>query len=75
MMIGMLWYDNDPKTLLSVKIQKAQLHYKKKYGSSPNICLVNPSMSNKKEQVGELTVKPYPHIPTGHMWIGVEKDE
>lgn len=71
--VGMLWFDNDPKTLLSVKIQKAVDYYKDKYGKSPTLCLVNPGMHDKTEKVGDVTVRPYRSVLPNHLWIGVEK--
>jgi hypothetical protein len=72
---GMLWFDNDPKTTLSVKIQKAMDYYSKKFGRIPDICLVNPSMldsGQKQFDLGKLTIRPYQPVMPGHLWIGVE---
>ncbi|CAG1015070.1 hypothetical protein ANAEL_05161 [Anaerolineales bacterium] len=72
---GMLWFDNDPRTTLNVKIQKAMDYYSKKFGRTPDICLVHPSMlDNGKRQVelGNLTIRPYRPVMPGHFWIGVE---
>jgi len=41
---GMLWFDNDPKTALTTKIEKAAGYYRQKYGRNPDLCLVHPSM-------------------------------
>jgi len=71
----MLWFDNDPKTTLSVKIQKAMDYYKKKFGCIPDICLVHPSMlesGQKQFELGKLTIHPYRPVMPGHLWIGVE---
>ena len=72
---GMLWFDNDPATTLSIKIQKAADYYRKKFGRVPDLCLVNPSMlekDQKKLELGKLTIRSYrPEMP-GHLWIGVE---
>lgn len=68
---GMLWFD-DTKVLLSVKIQKAADYYFKKYGRKPDLCLVHPSMIEKSETVGEITIRPYRPVLPGHIWIGVE---
>jgi len=71
----MLWFDNDPKTTLSVKIQKAMDYYKKKFGCIPDICLVHPSMlesGQKQFELGKLTIRPYRPVMPGHLWIGVE---
>jgi hypothetical protein len=72
---GMLWFDNDPKTTLSVKIQKAMDYYNKKFGRIPDICLVHPSMldnGQKQFDMGKVTVRPYQPVMPGHLWIGVE---
>ena len=72
---GMLWFDNDPRTTLSVKIQKAMDYYSKKFGRIPDICLVHPSMLNtgqKPFELGKLTIRPYKPVMPGHLWIGVE---
>jgi hypothetical protein len=72
---GMLWFDNDPHTTLSVKIQKAMDFYSKKFGRIPDICLVHPSMlesGQKQFELGKLTIRPYRPVMPGHLWIGVE---
>ena len=72
---GMLWFDNDPRTTLNVKIQKAMDYYSKKFGRIPDICLVHPSMldtGQKQAELGKLTIRPYRPVMPGHLWIGVE---
>ncbi|HEX9331040.1 MAG TPA: hypothetical protein VF896_04055 [Anaerolineales bacterium] len=71
---GMLWFDNS-QTALTVKIQKAVDYYHKKYGRSPDLCLVNPSMLEKNQrqiEINKLTVRPYRPVLPGHIWIGIE---
>ena len=71
---GMLWFDNDPKTALAAKIERAVDYYRKKYGQSPNLCLINPSMVEKDTpEKGEITVRPYRPVLPGHLWIGIEE--
>jgi hypothetical protein len=76
---GMLWFDNDPKTALSAKIEKAVAYYYKKYGCKPNLCLINPDVlaANEKETdksaTEKVTVRPYRPVLPGHLWIGVEE--
>jgi hypothetical protein len=41
---GMLWFDNDPKTALTAKIERAVDYYRHKYGRDPNLCLIHPSV-------------------------------
>lgn len=72
---GMLWFDNDPRTTLSVKIQKAMDYYSKKFGRTPDLCLVHPSMlesGQKKSELGNIVIRPYRPVMPGHLWIGVE---
>ena len=50
---GMLWFDNDPKTALVVKIERAAEYYLKKYGRKPNLCLIHPTALGTITNVGE----------------------
>lgn len=69
---GMLWFDDSPATLKS-KIQKAVDYYQKKYGRTPNLCLVHPNMFKCADLNGlDLTVRPYRPVLNGHIWIGIE---
>jgi len=76
---GMMWFDNDPKTPLDVKIQKAADYYRKKYGRTPDLCLVNPGMldTTKPEtdsrQAGKILIRPLRSVLPGHLWIGVNE--
>ena len=71
---GMLWFDNSPAAL-AVKIQKAVDYYHKKYGRTPDLCLVHPSMLEANQRtltIAQLTVRPYRPVLPGHIWIGIE---
>jgi hypothetical protein len=74
---GMLWFDNS-QTALNIKIQKAVDYYHKKYGRTPDLCLVHPSMLEAQEknqrtvEISKLTVRPYRPVLPGHIWIGIE---
>jgi len=74
---GMLWFDNS-QTALNIKIQKAVDYYHKKYGRTPDLCLVHPSMLDAQEknqrtvEINKLTVRPYRPVLPGHIWIGIE---
>ena len=74
---GMLWFDNS-QTALTIKIQKAVDYYHKKYGRTPDLCLVHPSMLDTQErnqrqlEINKLTVRPYRPVLPGHIWIGIE---
>jgi hypothetical protein len=80
MKTAMLWLDTS-QTALSVKIQKAVEYYQKKYGRTPDLCLVHPSMLEAQEkdqrmvEVNKLTVRSYRPVLPGHIWIGLEDKE
>jgi hypothetical protein len=83
---GMMWFDNDPKTGLTAKIERAVDYYRHKYGREPNLCLIHPSMlppddgrpateeagKTKEERAGSVRVRPFRPILPGHLWIGIE---
>jgi len=69
---GMLWFDDSTATL-AMKIQKAVAYYQKKYGHSPDLCLVHPNMlKDVKLEEGKITVRAYRPVLPGHIWIGIE---
>ena len=78
MNVGMLWFDNDPRTALRNKVERAADYYRQKYGLVPDLCLVHPSMlaSPRPEivegRIGKVAVRPNRAILPGHLWIGSE---
>ncbi len=69
---GMLWYDNSPTTL-HAKIIKAVEYYQRKYGRTPDLCLVHPSMlKNESLENEKITIRPYRSVLPNHIWIGIE---
>lgn len=78
MNIGMLWFDNDPKSELDVKIARATSYYQQKYGRIPNLCFIHPTMipgsSNEPEKKlvsGPVEVRANQAVLPNHFWIGV----
>ena len=78
----MLWFDNDPKTALTAKIERAVDYYRHKYGRDPNLCLIHPSMldnpasgggAGEQPTTGKVVVRPYRPVLPGHLWIGIEE--
>lgn len=73
---GMLWFDNNPKTALVQKVQEAADYFQKKYGKTPDLCLVNPAMlAESQMQAGAIIVRPWKTVTPGHLWIGVEEKQ
>jgi len=74
MNVGMLWFDNDPKTTLNQKVTLAAEYYLSKYGRSPDTCLVNPGMLPENTiQAGRIQVRAMKTVLPGHLWIGVDE--
>ncbi len=79
MNIGMLWFDNDPRTGVQAKIERAATYYRNKYGNTPNLCFVHPSMLVKNGgnseaapvPNGNIEVRPSTSVLPNHIWIGV----
>ena len=78
MNIGMLWYDNDPKADLTIKIQRAASYYQDKYGKTPNLCFVHPSMLPTQAEAPATSIKsagidvrPNRAVLPNHLWMGV----
>ncbi len=73
MQAGMMWFDNDKKTTLSAKIETAATYYHKKYGKTPDLCMVHPSMiPDDLPKDEKMTILPYQPIINGHLWIGID---
>jgi hypothetical protein len=78
MNVGMLWFDNDPRTALTAKVAQAADYYRRKYGLVPDLCLVHPSMlaGSRPDPVeghaGKVVIRSNRLIQPGHLWIGTE---
>ncbi len=80
MNIGMLWFDNDRHTPFEQKVRRAATYYRQKYGRTPTLCYVHPSMfanlpglSSEENacKVGEVLVRTDRSVRPNHFWIGV----
>jgi len=79
----MLWFDNDLKNSLEIKVERAAAYYRNKYGKTPTLCFVHPSMlpeekSNSKEgeqnkaySTNGIEVRTSRSVLPNHFWIGV----
>ncbi len=79
MEIGMLWFDNDPKAELAEKIHKAATYYRQKYGRTPDICFIHPTMLPKngsdptslRSPLPDVEIRPSKSVLPNYFWIGV----
>ncbi len=74
MISGMLWFDNDPKTALASKIDRAAQYYKNKYGLTAEVCYLNPKTKGEAEvELPDVEVKVSETILPFHFWIGTRQ--
>jgi hypothetical protein len=72
MKVGMLWFDNDPKTDIAMKINRAVDYYRNKYGQTPNLCIVHPSMVKASPiKTGTIEVRSSRSVLPNHFWLGL----
>jgi len=73
---GLLWFDNSSRTL-SEKVKLAAHHFQRKYGRTPDLCLVHPGQMEKHDVVpfygSDIHVRPYRSVLPGHLWIGIDE--
>ena len=88
--IGMLWFDNDKKTSIPTKVEKAARYYQQKYGVNPDVCYVHPKMVSGKNgkkngkkkaahrkplKIGKILVLKNEKVLPDHFWIGIRTAE
>ncbi len=77
MKTGLLWFDDDPRKQLEDKVLRAAAHYERKYGQSPNLCFVHPSVFNgngnreKSKKAGRVEIRTGRSILPDHLWLGM----
>jgi hypothetical protein len=75
--IGMLWFDSNHQQEVRVRIERASMYYKSKYGRKPDLCYVHPSMLSEAfpKEVDGLKVRTSQTVLPNHFWLGIEKTE
>lgn len=79
MNIGMLWLDDDKRRTFEEKVKRAADYYSEKYGSLPELCLVNSAMlagdkasTEENKKVGRIEVQPTQTVLPHHFWLGMK---
>ncbi len=69
---GLVWYDNDPKKTLDVKMTEAAKRYQEKFGAEPTICYLNPAhIDAKRASFGKLRLVSAPKVRPNHLWLEI----
>jgi hypothetical protein len=71
--VGMLWFDADPRTEVSAKIQKAAEYYRSKYGRTATLCFLHPSADGGlvPAKLGALQIRTSRSVLLNHFWLGI----
>jgi len=84
MKTGLLWFDDDPRRQLEEKVRRAATYYERKYGQSPTLCFVHPSVFNgngngkgngKKSKADGVEIRAGRAVLPDHFWLGVAEDK
>ncbi|HEY46518.1 MAG: hypothetical protein AMJ88_07140 [Anaerolineae bacterium SM23_ 63] len=73
MKVGMLWFDGDLQLDLGVRIERAAIYYRDKYGRSPNLCVIHPSTAGE-DHPGSVTgvdVRTSETVQPDYFWLGM----
>jgi len=78
---GLLWYDNDPKKALTIKVAAAAPAYQRKFGQRPDTCYVAPvTLSGSPPDTGlrpaefaGLRLVASVLVRPQHFWVGVDQ--
>jgi hypothetical protein len=72
MKIGLLIYDDDPKTNFAEKVRRAAARYQQKYGQAPTACYVNPAMvAAGAGALPDIEIVTERAILPNHLWLGL----
>ena len=80
MKTGLLWFDDDPRKMLEEKVLRAATYYERKYGQSPDLCFVHPSVFNGNgkrlvKKAGGVEIRAGRSVLPDHFWLGVAEDK
>lgn len=75
MKVGMLWFDGDLKVNLKVRIERAAVYYRDKYGRTPNLCIIHPSTAGEghPSSVIGVDVRTSAAVQPDHFWLGIKE--
>jgi hypothetical protein len=75
MKLGILYFDNDPKSSLASKVEKAVTCFGNKYGITPDICYIHPNLLDRVTSINrKIKILPSRKISPNHLWIGISND-
>lgn len=73
MSLGLMWYVGSEE--LKKSVLQAADHYRRKFGHSATLCLINPKMAEAGKEIAKLdgiTIRAERMILNKSLWIGTE---
>lgn len=68
----LIWYDNDRKRALTDKVRAAAERYRERFGSAPEVVLLNPTDAAEQDRLAGLIVRPTVLVSPNHLYVGVD---
>lgn len=68
----LIWYDNDRKRKLAEKVAQAAERYTERFGTSPQVVLLNPAQAGEMAEVAGLPVRATPLVAPHSLYIGAD---
>lgn len=67
----LIWFDNDRKRPLRAKVEAAMERYQERFGSAPELVLLNPAQAGTEEAIAGIPVHATPLVSPDHLYVGV----
>lgn len=68
----LVWYDSDRKRPLRAKIEAAAERYQERFGTAPELVLLNPAQAGEQAEIAGIPVRTTPLVSPNHLYIGRE---
>ncbi|MHB8644227.1 MAG: hypothetical protein ACYDAR_00400 [Thermomicrobiales bacterium] len=68
----LMWFDNDRKRPLRAKVEAAVERYQERFGTAPELVLLNPAQAGTEEAIAGITVRATPLVSPDHLYVGSE---
>lgn len=68
----LIWFDNDRKRPLHAKVEAAMERYQERFGSVPELILLNPAQAGAEEAIAGIPIRTTLLVSRDHFYIGTE---
>ncbi len=72
--LGWLWFDDDPRTSLEEKVNRAATRYRQRFGRPPRLCYVSQkTLGGQQPALAALQVRGASNVLPGHFLFVVDE--